>query len=127
MTWTESQRSGMLYTVLIHAAILLFLLMITLSGDIKFQSEEGLLVDFGYSDTGKGDEEPSAVYSKNDNIYKAPIQANQKASAPESKTFKQKEIKAEDLLTQEHEPSVALHTAKAEKKIVEKKKPDPNL
>jgi TonB family protein len=128
MTFTESQRNGIIYTLLIHAGILLFLLMLTLSADKKFQvTDEGLLVDFGYSQTGIGEEEPSAVYSKNDNLYKPPVEVTQKATTTASPKFKQTEIKEEDLLTQEHEPSTALHTTKTQKKIIEKKKPDPSV
>ncbi len=126
MTWTESQRNGVLYTVLIHAGILLTLLLFTLSADIKFQSNEGLLVDFGYSETGMGEEEPSAVYSKNDNLYKPPVQADQKAAST-APAFKPSEIKEENLLTQDHEPSIALRTAKTPKKVIEKKIIDPNI
>ena len=125
MTWTESQKQSILLTLLLHAVVMILLLMFTLSRDIKFQSEEGLLVDFGFSDTGKGDEEPSAVYSPNDNLYKPPVQADQKATTPEAPAFKPKEIKEEELLTQDHEPSASLKTAKTQKKVVEKKKPDP--
>ena len=128
MTLTESQRNGIIFTVLIHAGILLLLLMLTLSADKIFQTEEGLLVDFGYSDNGKGEEEPSAVYSKNDNLYKPPVQASQKAANTPAIQLKQAEIKPENLLTQEHEPSIALHTTpKVQKKVVEKKKPDPSI
>lgn len=124
MTLTGSQRTGLIYTLLIHAGIIIFLLMLTLTTDIKFPTEDGLLVDFGYSETGKGEEEPSAVYSRNDNIYKAPVLFDQKAATTAS-AFKPAEIKEADLLTQDHEPSVALTTKKVEKKIVEKKKADP--
>ncbi|MEI6277039.1 MAG: hypothetical protein WCP08_13665 [Prolixibacteraceae bacterium] len=128
MTLTVSQRNGIIFTVLIHAGILLLLLMLTLSADKIFQTEEGLLVDFGYSDNGKGEEEPSAVYSKNDNLYKPPVQASQKAANTPAIQLKQAEIKPENLLTQEHEPSIALHTTpKVQKKVVEKKKPDPSI
>lgn len=112
-------------TLLLHAVVMILLLMVTLTRDVKFQSEEGLLVDFGFSDTGKGDEEPSAVFSPNDNLYKPPVQADKNAATPQTPAFKPKDIKEEDLLTQEHEPSAALKTAKVQKKIVEKKKPDP--
>jgi len=126
MILTQSQKSGIIYTLLIHAGILLFLLMLTLSADIKFQTDDGLLVDFGYSENGKGEEEPSAVYSKNDNIYKPPVQADQKATTTPPK-FAPADIKEEDLLTQNHEPSIALHTTKKETKIKEKKRPDPSV
>jgi len=126
MTLSESQRSGIILTLLIHAGILLFLLMLKLSVDLKFQTDEGLLVDFGYSENGKGEEEPSAIYSRNDNIYKPPVQVTQKA-ANVAPVFKPAEIKEENLLTQEHEPSVALHTSKKQQKIVEKKKVDPSI
>ncbi|MCK9639494.1 MAG: hypothetical protein M0R39_06245 [Prolixibacteraceae bacterium] len=128
MTLSVSQRNGIIYTLLVHGGILIFLLMLKLSVDMKFQADEGLLVDFGYSETGKGEEEPSAVYSKNDNLYKPPVQASQKATNTPAIKLKQAEIKPENLLTQEHEPSIALHTSpKVEKKVVEKKKPDPSI
>lgn len=125
MTFTESQRTGIIYTLLIHAGILLFLLMLKLSADTLIKQDEGLLVDFGYSDNGKGEEEPSAVFSKNDNLYKPPVQTVQKATVTAPPKLKSSEIKEEDLLTQDHEPSIALHSKKIEKKIIEKKKPDP--
>ncbi len=112
-------------TLLLHAVVMILLLMVTLTRNDKLQSDEGLLVDFGFSDTGKGDEEPSAVFSPNDNLYKPPVQADQKAATPQTPAFKPKDIKEEDLLTQDHEPAAALKTAKTPKKIVEKKKPDP--
>jgi len=128
MTLTESQRTGIFYTLLIHAGILILLLMLKLSADKMFQADEGLLVDFGYSETGKGDEEPSAVYSKNDNIHKAPVLISQKASNIPAPVYKPAPIKAENLLTQEHEPSVALHTTpKVQKKTAEKKIIDPSV
>ena len=125
MTLSENQRNGIIYTLLIHGGILIFLLMLKLSVDMKFQTDEGLLVDFGYSDNGKGEEEPSAVYSKNDNLYKPPVQVTQKAAITAPAILKSTEIKEEDLLTQDHEPSVALHTAKKDTKVVKKEKPDP--
>jgi colicin import membrane protein len=125
MTWTDSQKSGIIYTVLIHAGILSILLMFTLSANKMLLNDEGLLVDFGYSETGKGEEEPSAAYSKNDNIYKPPVMAFQKATTTAPPKLKASEIKQEDLLTQDHEPSVALQTKKIQKKVAEKRKPDP--
>ena len=129
MNLSGSQRSGIIYTLLIHAGILLLLMMMTLSIDKKFQTtDEGLLVDFGYSENGKGEEEPSATYSKNDNLYKPPVQATQKATTIAQPKLKSTEIKEEDLLTQDHEPSIALHTKKlVEKKPVVKKQADPSV
>jgi outer membrane biosynthesis protein TonB len=101
--------------------------MLTLTTDKMFTTDEGLLVDFGYSDTGKGDEEPSAVYSPNDNRYKPPVPAQQQNSAATTPQYKPTEIKEEDLLTQDHEPAASLQTKKKEPKVVEKKKPDPAL
>jgi TonB family protein len=114
-------------TVLIHAVVLLCLLMLKLSADRLLQTDEGLLVDFGYSDTGQGEEEPSAVYSKNDNLYKPPVQVSQKATTTAAPKFTPAEIKQEDLLTQDHEPSIALQSKKVQKKVVEKAKPDPSV
>lgn len=124
MTFSESQRSGLIYTILIHATILILLLLMKITVDNKFKTDEGLLVDFGYSENGKGEEEPSAVYAKNDNIYKPPVQTNQKATtvAPPARD---KITRESELLTQDHEPSVAIQSKKTEKKKVEKKVVDP--
>lgn len=58
---------------------------------------------------------------------KPPVQAVQKATIPPSPKFNATEIKAEDLLTQDHEPSIALHTKKTQKKVIEKRKLDPSI
>jgi colicin import membrane protein len=128
MTLTDSQRSGVIYTLLIHAGILILLLMLKLSADKMFQTDEGLLVDFGYSENGKGEEEPSAVFSKNDNLYKPPVLVTQKAANVPAPAFKPAPVKAENLLTQDHEPSISLHTTpKVQKKTAEKKTIDPSI
>ena len=49
MTLSVSQRNGIIYTLLIHGGILIFLMMLKLSVYMAFKTDEGLLVDFGYS------------------------------------------------------------------------------
>ena len=61
MTFTDSQKSGVIATVLIHTVLLLFLFYMGLVLPYPPKQEEGFLVDFGNSDTGLGLEEPRRV------------------------------------------------------------------
>ncbi|MCE1199985.1 MAG: hypothetical protein LWW85_13530 [Marinilabiliales bacterium] len=123
MTLTETQKHGILYTILIHACLLLMLAALRMTMDVALQHPEGLLVDFGDSETGKGEEEPSAAFAPKEDFSKPPAQAEPTA-AIQAKT-PPPALKEEELMTQEHEPSIALHSQKVQKKKAEVRKPDP--
>ena len=121
MTFTDSQKSGVIATVLIHTVLLLFLFYMGLVLPYPPKQEEGFLVDFGNSDTGLGLEEPSAANAPET------VAATKKiapASHPVSRPLpssKSQDKGDEDLLTQEYEKTVSI-AANARKKIAIEKK-----
>ncbi len=120
MTLTDSQRTGLLLTVLFHTAILLLLLFMGIVAPSITPQEEGLLVDFGNSLTGLGEEEPTAVQGEAAAVKKIAEPAIEPVSKPKVK----KGVDAsadEDLVTQDMEKSVAIVTAARKKAIDEKK------
>lgn len=121
MTFTNSQKTGVIATVFLHALILLFLLLMVLTLPPPPLQEEGFLVDFGNSQTGLGLEEPSAAEGAE--VSAAPKKVTP-ASHPVSQpkpVSKVQDKGDEDLVTQEYEKTVAL-AANARKKIAKEKK-----
>ena len=118
MTFTSSQKTGLVATLFLHALILLLLLYMSILAPVP-PIEEGLLVDFGNSMTGLGSEEPSAVQSPD-------LEATTPKSAKEVKAVNipKPAIKAaegeEDIVTQDYEKTITL--AKVKKKALEDKK-----
>ena len=120
MTLTDSQRTGLMMTVLLHAAILLLLLFMGIVTPSILPQEEGLLVDFGNSPTGLGAEEPSAVQGEAAAVKKIAEPAIEPVSKPKAKKGVEASVD-EDLVTQDMEKSVAIATAARKKAIDDKK------
>jgi len=121
MTFTNSQKTGVIATVLFHAGLLLLLLTMYLTLPYPPPQEEGFLVDFGNSETGLGLEEPSAA-SAPTNV--AASKKGASVSHPVSKPLPSSKVKGEgeeDLVTQEYEKTVEL-AANARKKSANDKK-----
>ena len=121
MTFTNSQKTGVIATVFFHGMLLLFLLLMVLTLPAPPPQEEGFLVDFGNSPTGLGLEEPSAA----EGIEKlaatkkvAPVTHSVSKPKPSNKAQDKGD---EDLLTQEYEKTVQL-AANAKKKIIRENK-----
>ncbi|MEI6139414.1 MAG: energy transducer TonB [Mariniphaga sp.] len=120
MTLTDSQRTGLMMTVLLHTAILLLLLFMGIVTPGLLPQEEGLLVDFGNSATGLGMEEPSAVQGEAAAVKKIAEPAIEPVSKPKAKKGEDAAVD-EDILTQDMEKTVAIATAAKKKALDEKK------
>lgn len=119
MTLSESQKSSLIISILLHICFMLVLLIFTLKDDFAKIESDGLLVDFGYSDTGFGAEEPAPSISDIQSKTTKPEEQTVIEAAEPAKTDKKQEAK--EILTQDHEPSVALNQQKKKEKTVEKK------
>jgi len=121
MTLTNSERTGLIATVLFHTAVLLLLLYMGFVVPYPPPQEEGFLIDFGNSDTGLGLEEPSAasapeVVAAAKEVVPAPKPISRPQNIP-----KVEDKGDEDLLTQDYEKTVAV-AARAKKKVRDEKK-----
>jgi TonB family protein len=114
MNFISEHRTGLVGTIVTHTVILLLLLYYGITTTLPIPPEEGILVNFGDSETGLGLEEPAPgeappmqnpveqrVVAKT-----APAQAPKKVAAPADK---------EELMTQELEKTVAVESATKKK------------
>src|SRR5512147_2755074 len=109
MILTESQKRGALATIVFHTIALLILLYFGLTVPFPPPAEQGILLDFGNSETGLGLEEPSAGQpaGKKNNIEESEaipkvVPKTPVKSKPSPKT-------QENILTQDFEKTVAIN------------------
>lgn len=121
MTLTNSQKTGVISTVLFHAVVLLLLLYWGFIVPYPPPKEEGFLVDFGNSATGLGLEEPSAENAPESVAAVEKVVSVAKPVNRPQNTPKVEDKGDEDLLTQDYEKTVAV-AARAKKKLLDEKK-----
>ncbi|MDP2335326.1 MAG: cell envelope integrity protein TolA [Bacteroidota bacterium] len=120
MNYISEHRTGLIGTFVTHAVVLALLLYFGFFTSLPLPGEEGILVDFGNSETGIGTEEPAPSESaplknqeeKRVEVATPPPPPQKKVSTP---------IDKEALMTQELEKTVAMESAKR-KKVIEKAK-----
>lgn len=120
--YLEEHRSGLIGTLVTHGALLLFLMYFSIINTIPVPAEEGILVNFGDSETGLGMEEP-APGEREPSVN--PIEsASEKLVVPPPPAKKLKDAAAEEqVVTQDVEKTVAVKTPKVNK-VVEKVDPE---
>lgn len=113
MDYIKEHRTGLIGTIITHAVILVLLLFFGFFTPLPLPGEEGILVNFGDSETGFGSEEPapSETAPEKDQEEKrvetqTPPPPSQKAVAP---------VQKEALMTQDMEKTVAMESAKKKK------------
>lgn len=118
MKYISEHRTGLIGTLVTHGVILIFLLyfgiLITKPATPPF--EEGILVNFGDSETGLGLEEPAP--GERDPSVKPIESASEKIVLPPPPAKKVSAADDEPIVTQDVEKTVAVKTTK--KKVVEK-------
>lgn len=116
MDYFKEHRAGLIGTIITHALILLLLMLFGFITPLPLPGEEGILVNFGDSETGFGLEEPApgeAAAQKNNAESQIPSNALP-PSQPVKKEISQ--VDKEELLTQDYEKTVALESAKKKEK-----------
>jgi len=118
MNYISEHRTGLIGTLVTHGVILIFLLyfgiLITKPATPPF--EEGILVNFGDSETGLGLEEPAP--GEREPSVKPIESASEKVVLPPPPAKKVSAADDEPIVTQDVEKTVAVKTPK--KKVVEK-------
>lgn len=120
--YLEEHRSGLIGTLVTHGALLLFLMYFSIINTIPVPAEEGILVNFGDSETGLGMEEPAP--GERDPSVNPIESASEKLVVPPPPAKKLKDAAAEEqVVTQDVEKTVAVKTPKVNK-VVEKVDPE---
>lgn len=119
MDFIREHRTGLIGTIVTHAIILVLLLFFGFFTPLPLPGEEGILVNFGDSETGFGEEEPAPSESAPLKDQEEKIAETQTPPPPQKKVAAPAEKEA--LMTQDMEKTVALESAK-KKKEAEKAK-----
>lgn len=119
MRYISEHKTGLIGTIITHAVVLALLLFFGFFTKLPLPGEEGILVNFGDSETGFGLEEPapgeSAPIKKQEvkaaTVQTTPPPAQKKVIAP---------VEKEALVTQDLEKTVVMETAKKKKNEIKK-------
>ena len=109
MEYIREHKKGLVGTVVFHGVILLLLILMGFFTPLPLPGEEGILVNFGDSETGWGEEEPSPLVQQDE-----PVQSSAEEGpaavipppAPPSKPAR------EEVVTQSAEQTAALEAAR---------------
>ena len=113
MTLTEGQKRGIVATVIFYTGVLLILLFFGFVTPFPPPEEQGILLDFGNSETGLGVEEPSAAQTQKEDLPKVIPPPPKRATPAVSDE--------EEILTQDYEKTVAIKSALKKKADNDKK------
>jgi colicin import membrane protein len=122
--YLRKHKRGIIGTIIFHIMILLLLIFLGFFTPLPLPGEEGILVNFGTSDNGSGDIEPSPA--RNNPTPVKPVQKEEKKEVPpppptQPKTSQPKATK-EVAMTQDYEKTAAVEAAEAKKKEEDKKR-----
>ncbi|HKI87608.1 MAG TPA: hypothetical protein VKA38_01185 [Draconibacterium sp.] len=118
MSYYEKHKKGIIGTVIYHVIILLLLIFLGFFTPLPLPGEEGILVNFGTSDNGLGDREPSPAKRNPEPVQ--PVRQEEKkvpppppsTPPPTPKTETAKEV----AITQDYEKTAAIDAAEKKKK-----------
>ncbi len=116
----SEKRKGLIGTIVFHTIVLLLLLLLGFFTPLPLPGEEGILVNFGDSQNGLGDREPSPA--RNNKQTPPPPKAEPKKTSPAAATTtpppptpKPKPAQ-QTAMTQDYEKTVAINAADKKKK-----------
>lgn len=129
MEYIKEHKRGIIGTAIFHIIVLLILLFLGFFTPLPLPGEEGILVNFGTSENGFGDIEPSPANSeaapaqpveeeKQEEV--APPPAVTTPPKPQPKPAAAKEV----AITQDYEKTAAIEAAENKKRVEEKKQKD---
>ncbi|MBL0342288.1 MAG: hypothetical protein IPP71_16105 [Bacteroidetes bacterium] len=107
----KSKRAGLTGTLFFHGAILLILIWVQLMAPVPPLEEEGILINFGNSDQGMGDVQPTQLSNAN--------------SPTESNAEELKEPEVSDPVPSKPQPEMTQDVEDAPKIVKDKPKPKP--
>ena len=115
----QSKGAGWAGTVAFHGALLAILILIKLMAPIPPPEEEGMLINFGNSDQGTGEIQPTQVTNAN-----SPQESNAD-QLKEPEVSEADPVKPQPQMTQDVEDAPKINTEKPKPKPVEKPKTNP--
>jgi colicin import membrane protein len=128
MVLSKENRYGLFGTITFHAGLLLLLLFVWFTAYPPLTGEEGITVNFGDSETGLGDIEPSPAISQEEPTQTVKQEEVPAAVPPASSVKEKTKPLKEEVETQDLEKTAALEAAKKTDsgnwKLTDKDKPN---
>ena len=125
----SEKKKGLVGTIVFHTIVLILLLVLGFFTPLPLPGEEGILVNFGNSENGLGDREPSPARRQQQTTPPPPQTAQKQSTPPPVKQTPPPPVKtsepepAEEVaMTQDYEKTVAIEAAEKKKKEEERKR-----
>jgi len=124
----SEKRKGLIGTIVFHTIVLLLLIFLGFFTPLPLPGEEGILVNFGDSETGLGEREPAPARRQQQTPPPPPQKEEQKSTPPPQQTTpppvqqSKPEPAKEEAMTQDYEETVAIDAADKKKLEEERKK-----
>ena len=125
MDYIREHKRGIIGTIIFHAIVLLLLIFLKFFTPLPLPGEEGILVNFGTSENGLGDVEPSPANSEPSPAE--PVEEQEETAPPVVSQPKPQPKPAEakeQIMTQDYEKTAAIEAAENKKKIEDQKRKD---
>lgn len=122
MEYYKKHKKGIIGTVIFHTVILILLIFLGFFTPLPLPGEEGILVNFGTTDDGFGEREPSPARNNPEPVQ--PVE-QQEETAPQPTTpppTPQPEPAKEVAMTQEYEETAAIDAAEKKKREEEERR-----
>jgi flagellar biosynthesis GTPase FlhF len=125
MDYIREHKKGIIGTAVFHIIVLILLFILGFFTPLPLPGEEGILVNFGTSDNGFGNVEPSParnnpapVQQQEEEVPPPPVKSTPPAQQPKPAAAK------EVAMTQDYEETAAIDAAENKKRIEEQKRKD---
>lgn len=110
MNYISEHKEGFWGTVVVHGVILILLLVFGFFTPLPLPGEEGILINFGNSEQGSGNEEPAPALKQNISAPDVEKKSAVQSSPPPATTPAVSKAK-EEVMTQDFEKTVAVESA----------------
>ena len=125
----SEKKKGLVGTIVFHVIVLILLLVLGFFTPLPLPGEEGILVNFGNSENGLGDREPSPARRQQQTSPPPPQTAQQQSTPPPAKQTPPPPVKTSEpepdeevAMTQDYEETAAIEAAEKKKKEEERKR-----
>jgi colicin import membrane protein len=111
----NNNSKGLIGTLVVHGLLILVFILYGLSVPLPLPAEKGIVINFGNTDMGSGDE----FTNPNENVAEEEVQEEQVTTPPPPKPVTPTEEVVEEIITSADEEAPAIQP--------EKKKPQPKV
>lgn len=124
----SEKNKGIIGTIVFHTIVLILLILLGFFTPLPLPGEEGILVNFGDTENGFGDKEPSPARKRKETPPPPPTKQEKKVTPPPVKTTPppattpKPQPAKEVAMTQDYEKTVAINAANEKKREEEKKR-----